>query len=125
LDPQSLHAASWNKVYHYFDTDRQLKEEQVKQRHDTARTSTDLRDILANSIAGKVDTLFIESGAKVWGTYDPVNNVLNIHENQKLTSTSILNYLAKAVLAHQGAVILQAPEAMPLPGNPANALYRY
>lgn len=125
MDLQSLHAASWNKVYHYFDTERQLKEEQVKQRHDTARTSTDLRDILANSIAGKVDTLFIQSGAKVWGTYDPVNNVLNIHENQRLISTSILNFLAKTALAHQGAVFLQAPEAMPLPGNPVNALYRY
>lgn len=125
LSLKDLHHQAWLRVYPYFDRERKDKLERYGHAQETPRTSFEIEEIIPAAMAGRVDTLFLDEGAEVWGVYDPGAGKVTVHEEQKTINTELLNLVAKAVLLRQGRVFLQSRATLPQPFSPVNALYRY
>lgn len=125
LSPEELHRQAWLKVYDYFDRERQEKVELYGHLQETPRTSFEIEEIIQAAVAGRIDTLFVDEAAELWGVYDPASGRVEVHEEQKTINTELLNLAAREVILNQGKVYLQGRETLPQPFSPVNALYRY
>ncbi|MCF8239480.1 MAG: hypothetical protein K9I85_15060 [Saprospiraceae bacterium] len=120
-----LHKKAWDLLAFTFDEERQVKEAQLKERHGTGNTSTNIMEIVPAALGGRVDTLFLDRAEIIWGTYDPKDAVVRLQDEQNLSNTDLGNLMANEVLLHGGKVYLTSREAMVDPHAPINALYRY
>lgn len=125
INISDLHEKIWNKLYVRFDQERIKKVELIHEFHKTPRTSFDLSEIIPAAVHGKVDTLFVQKGAEVWGLFDKSNNSIIVEEAQSDSNTSLINLAVVEVLRNGGQVYEQIAETMPMPYVELNALYRY
>ncbi|MBR9860138.1 hypothetical protein GYB22_05215 [bacterium] len=124
-DSLMLHEEAWNLVQPYFDEKRTKKLKQFSELIGTGKASANLNDILPAAFAGRIDTLFLENKADVFGVYDPKNQELRVDEKHEAPNVSLLNLLAMKVLNTGGDVYLLEKKYMPIDSAKANALYRY
>ena len=120
-----LHEMAWEKVKPVFDTDRENKIALFKQYEGTGRTSSEIEQILPVSLEGKIDTLFVQNRADIWGVYDPEKRHVRVDEEPQLSSVSLLNKAAIKTFLNGGTVYLLEKDVMPNPYSKVNALYRY
>ena len=125
LGLKELHEKIWQKLYARFDVQRVKKIETIKELHNTLKTSFDISEIIPAAINGKVDTLFVQKGAEIWGHFDKTNNSIILEEEQSVSNISLLNLAVIEVLQKGGTVYEQIAETMPLPYVALNALYRF
>ena len=124
----SLHEKALGVLNEYFSSTRKEKEDQFLQLHGTGKASSDMREVLlatVNGNGGKVDTLFIENRADIFGVFDPENMNVDIQDFHKPSNTSLLNLAAVNVFEQGGKVYLVEKEEMPDSSSKVNALYRY
>lgn len=120
-----LHEEAWKLLQPHFSATRQEKREKFSQFIGTGKASSDLNKILPAALQGKVDTLFLENKADVFGIYDPSTQEIEIQDSHKTPNVSLLNLLAMEVLTKGGKVYLFEKEENPNFSSEANALYRY
>jgi hypothetical protein len=125
LDAGELHKMVWEKIYVRFDHDRTEKIELINQFHNTPRTSFDLSEIIPAAIEGRVDALFLQQDAEIWGLFDKEKNSVIVEDRQTNSNTSLVNLAVVSVLQNGGKVYEQIAETMPVPFVEMNALYRY
>ena len=130
INPESLklndlHRKVWEKMAFYFDQEREQKAALFSQFLDSARTSTDIHEIVPASLGGLVDTLFLDESQDFWGVYDSLSGEVRLHEAQSRSNTSLANLAAVKVFLSGGQVYLQEQAFMPGPWSAVNALYRY
>ncbi|MDT0643979.1 hypothetical protein RM553_14165 [Zunongwangia sp. F363] len=89
------------------------------------KTSTEIHDIIPAAFEGKIDTLFLENRAEVWGTYDEENRKVETKEEQSDDATSLMNLAAAKVVETGGSVFLIESAFMPEKASKLNAIYRY
>src|SRR5690606_30019030 len=124
----SLHEKALTILNEYFTSTRKEKESQFLELHGTGKASSDMKEVLLASVngnGGKVDTLFIENRADIFGVVDPENMKVDIQDFHKPTNTSLLNLAAINVFEQGGKVYLVEKEEMPDSSSKVNALYRY
>lgn len=105
--------------------ERQEKMAMFKQYDGTGKTSSDIRQVVPASIQGKIDTLFVENRADIWGIYDPEKQHVELHEEFEPPNVSLLNKTVIQTFLNGGNVYLLEKEEMPNPYSKVNALYRY
>ena len=120
-----LHEMAWKKMAPIFDRERKEKIESFGQYEGTGRTSSEIEQVLPNSLEGKIDTLFVENGQDIWGIYDSKKRHARIDEEPLPSNVSLLNKAAINTFLHGGKVYLSEREEMPNPHSKVNALYRY
>jgi hypothetical protein len=130
LNPESLklnhlHRKVWDKMAFYFDQEREQKAALFSQFMDTARTSTDIREIVPAALSGLVDTLFLDENQEFWGVYDSLSGTVRLQEAHNRSNTSLANLAAVKVFLSGGQVYLQEQAFLPGPWSAVNALYRY
>ncbi len=125
LNSTEIHNRAWELIGGHFDKEKNDKKELFRQFHDTERTSVDLNEIIPAAMSGKVDTLFLDRDAQVWGIYDPGAGKVNIQENHRVSNTSLTNLAAVLVFKNGGNVFLQDRSDLPADFADVNALYRY
>ena len=124
----SLHEKALEILNEHFTSTRKEKKNQFLQLHGTGKASSDMTEVLLSSVngnGGKVDTLFIENRADIFGVLDPENMKVDIQDFHKPTNTSLLNQAAINVFEQGGKVYLVEKEEMPDSSSKVNALYRY
>lgn len=124
-DKYVLHDMAWEIMALVFDEERKEKIERFKQHEGTGRTSSDIQHIVPDAFHGKIDTLFIENRADVFGIYDTRTNRVSLRENLDNISVSLLNLAAIKTFLQNGKVYLLEKADMPNPYSKINALYRY
>ena len=124
-DKVLLHKLAWNEVAPIFDRERKDKLELFKEYDGSGRTSSDIGHILPAALDGKIDALFVENGADLWGIYDPEKRYVRIDEESLPSSVSLLNKAAIRTFLNGGKVYLLENDDMPNPHSKVNALYRY
>src|SRR5690606_19578377 len=89
----SLHEKALTILQEYFTSTRREKEDQFLQFHGTGKASSDMREVLLASVngnGGKVDTLFIENKADIFGIVDPEKMNVDIQDSHKPSNISLL-----------------------------------
>lgn len=120
-----LHQKAWETLAFHFDEKRQQHAALLSQLRDTDRTSTDIREIIPAALNGRIEALFLDSAEEQWGIYDPSSAAVRLDQQHNLSNTSLTNLAAVRVFLNGGNVYLESREALPLPYEPLNALFRY
>jgi hypothetical protein len=87
--------------------------------------SSDLKSILEAAHLGRVGTLFVASGVRHWGTFDPNTLTLHTHSEQQPDGQDLLDLAAIQTYLTGGRVYALPPEAMPKQNQPIAAVFRY
>lgn len=67
---EDLHAAAWEIVEPHFLQERRKAAERFGDLTASGRSSTDLKEVLPAAHDGRVDSLFVPRGVRVWGSYE-------------------------------------------------------
>lgn len=109
----------------YLNENRNNKIEKYKELSSTENTTSAVSDIIPAIYQGKVDTLFIENRAEVWGNYHEDEMKVELNEDRNNGNTSLLNLAAKKTIEMGGKVYLVEHEFMPQKKSKMNALLRF
>jgi hypothetical protein len=120
----SLHAAALETLEPHF---RKGREDKMKQFNDLnpSRTSTQVSEIIPAIFEGKVDTLFLQNREDIWGDYNEKMASVDVHDEKRNGSVSLMNLAAVKVLQQNGKAYLIEKEFMPNKDSKVNAVYRY
>ncbi|TRO66386.1 hypothetical protein [Christiangramia sabulilitoris] len=124
-DLMGIHQKAIEVMEPFLNDTRDEKIEKYKELSSTENTTSAISDIIAAVHQGKVDTLFIENRAEVWGDYNEENMKVEFAENNENGSTSLLNLAAKKTIEMGGKVYLVEHEFMPQKKSKMNALLRF
>jgi hypothetical protein len=125
---EDLQAAAWEIVEPHFLADRRKAAERFGDLKGSGRSSTDLAAILPAAHEGRVDTLFVARGVRVWGSYDVENRKMKPQSDQKSSSKNgnedLLNLAAVQAYLNGGKVFVVNPQEVP-DSKQAAAIFRY
>lgn len=126
LGVMGVHKLAWEKISPTFDQERKDKIARFLELEGTGKTAIGIEGILPNAFNGKIDTLFCENLADIFGTYKIENNIVITTESEENDSViSLMNLAAIKTFLNGGTVYLLDKEDMPNPHSRINALYRY
>lgn len=120
----SLHAAALNVMEPHFNKEKEEKMKQFQELN-PSRKSTSISDIMPAIYEGKVDTLFLQNREDIWGNYNENMASVDVHEERRNGSISLMNLAAVKVIEQKGKVYLIENEFMPDKNSKMNAVYRY
>lgn len=121
-----LHEEAWKLLQPHFSKTRQDKLDEFSQSIEAGKATSDIHKILPAALLGKVDTLFLENKADIFGIFDPsTQKIIEIQDTHESPNVSLLNLLAMEVLTKGGTVYLFEKEEHPIFSSSANALFRY
>jgi hypothetical protein len=89
-------------------------------------SSNRLADILKGAEEGRVDSLFIAKGRRVWGTFDPANSRVEVNGDEPAFNTDVelLDLAARRTILASGAAYLLPEDRVP-GGGDISAIFRY
>jgi len=108
----------------YFREPTQLALANYGNRSATPLTTTDARDIVPAAYYSRVDQLFVQENAHVWGTFDEQTQAVSLHDRGQPNDEDLLDKAILRTYLNGGAVHLLNKEHMPAPEKMA-ALLRY
>lgn len=124
-DDSLLHKEAWNLVESYFNKKRHEKLKDFKELHGTGKATSDPEVIMKSAIQGKVDSLFIENGEDIYGSYDSSKMKIEIEEERNPSNISLMNLMAMEVFKLGGDVYLTEKEYVPDDSSKMNAVLRF
>ncbi len=124
-DILGIHQRALEVFEPHLNENRDKKIEKYKDLSSTANTTSALSDIIPAVYQGKVDTLFIENRAEVWGKYNEDNMKVDFSDDHKDGNISLLNLAARKTVEMGGKVYLVEHEFMPQKKSKMNALLRF
>lgn len=119
-----LHAAALDTLEPHFRKEKEGKMTEFKELN-PSRTSTRISEIIPAIFEGKVDTLFLENRKDIWGDYNEKMASVDVHDERRNGSVSLMNLAAIKVIEQNGKVYLIEGEFMPDKNSKMNAVYRY
>lgn len=120
----ALHAAALDVLEPHFQKREEEKMEEFRELN-PERTSTRISDILPAIYEGKVDTLFLQNREDIWGDFNEKMASVDVHEEKRNGSRSLMNLAAVKVIEQGGKVYLVENQFMPDKSSKMNAVYRY
>ena len=119
-----LHAKAVETLQPHFDKQKVEKLKEFKEQP-PEKTSVEITDIIPSIYEGKIDTLFLQKGEDVFGTFDEEKMSVDVQDNQTPRNTSLLNLAAIKVIEQGGSVFILESAEMPEKDSKMNALLRY
>jgi hypothetical protein len=83
-----------------------------------------LEKIVPTASDGRVDTLFVAAGVQQWGVFNPVTNVVELHDPKESDDKYLLDLALVKTYLKGGIVYAVEPEKVP-GGTSAAAILRY
>ncbi len=124
-DMLTLSAEAWELMEPYFLQERKARKEEYGLFMSRAQGDSDTESVLLTALSGGVDTLFIQNGQEVWGTYEAESFRIRIDEAPNTDNYSLLNEAAKKTKEFGGKVYLLDAESMPAEGAIIAGIFRY
>lgn len=126
LKLKELHARAWALVEPRFLQSQKMSIERYNQLTSNGQrlASADIHEIAPGAVYGRIDTLFVEINAHIWGSYDQDANKIEIHETQETGDQDLLNLAAVQTFLQGGTVHALRTETMPVESGVA-AIFRY
>jgi hypothetical protein len=127
LSPEELRDAAWEIVEPLFLEDRRRAAERFGDLSGSGRSSNSYQEILPASHDGRVDTLFVARGVRLWGTYDVRSREIRLQEDQtgQLDGGEDLLDLAAVQTFLNGGKVFAVPQQEVPGGHAMAAVFRY
>jgi len=93
------------------------------ERLNTKEASYNPEDIIPAAFNGRVETLFVQQNAEMWGKYVEAEHKITVDENDKINNASLLNLSAIQTINNSGEVFVTGE--MPIPESVISANFRY
>lgn len=120
-----LHEKAWDLLKDIFTADRQEAMNQLQRNRNNDRTSTDIRKIISESVAGNVDTLFVALNSHIWGRYNESTLEISLDDQHYPGNECLIDRACKETMLQSGRVFLEKKDNLPLDGSPVNAYFRF
>lgn len=124
MNVPDLHENAWGLVQPVFTKDRLEAASRYADLSATDKTTDETDEAVQAAIHGRVDTLFVDVGVEVWGSYDAEQMKVNIHQRRKPRDTDLTNLAAIHTLLNGGSVFPLSPVDGQL-SVPVQAIFRY
>jgi len=124
LSARTLQAKAWQIVQPYFAAGQEAQSARLREFAGTGLASGDLPEIVAASLQGRVDVLFVAVGQQCWGIAAPDAGRVKLLAQAAAGSEDLLNRAAVETLMHGGRVFALHAEQVPLEGTAA-AIFRF
>ncbi|UMZ72583.1 hypothetical protein [Natranaerofaba carboxydovora] len=120
-----LHKKAWEIINPIFKQKREKQKNRYDELKGTGKTSNEIREVLPASFQGRVETLFVPLGVKVWGKYNLENDSLEVRDSEPMPNDEDLFDLAAVeTYLNNGNVYAVNRDEMPQKDKIA-AIYRY
>lgn len=126
IDARTLRDQAWTIVEPLFRAEVDAARERFGDLSATERIAVGVADAVPAACFGRVDTLFVERGEHVWGSFDADTNRLDVHAEGERDpdDVDLLDLAARRTLLNGGTVY--ALESGQMPGSkPVAAVLRY
>lgn len=125
-DIDQLHEEAWSLLKPHFEKTRKDKLDLYSEYIGTGKASADTNAIIRSAIEGRIDSLFVQNGAEIFGHFDNTSQEANIQEGLTDNNISLLNLIAIKVFEKGGTIFIMEKEDMPDEHHKTvNAVYRY
>ncbi|HEV2851229.1 MAG TPA: hypothetical protein VHC97_00340 [Thermoanaerobaculia bacterium] len=127
LSAEELRDAAWEIVEPYFLEDRRRAAERYGDLSGTGRASSRYDEILPAAHDGRIDTLFVARGVRLWGSYDVQKREVHLEEDQTTQrnhSEDLLDLAAVQTFLNGGTVYAVPQQEIP-DGQAMAAIFRY
>lgn len=124
---EDLHAAAWEIVEPHFLQERRKAAERFGDLTGSGRSSTDLNEVLPAAHDGRVESLFVARGVRVWGSYDGENRKIHFQldkDGPRNGNEDLLDLAAVQTYLNGGKVFLVEQQDVP-EGKSLAAVFRY
>jgi Bacterial archaeo-eukaryotic release factor family 3 len=125
--PEDLHAAAWEIVEPHFLQERRKAAERFGDLTGSGRSSTELNEVLPAAHDGRVDSLFVARGVRVWGSYDGDKRKIEFQLGQdgpRNGNEDLLDLAAVQTYLNGGKVFVVDQQDVP-EGKSLAAVFRY
>jgi hypothetical protein len=125
--PEDLHAAAWEIVEPHFLEDRRKAAERFGDLTGTGRSTTDLNEVLPAAHDGRVESLFVARGVRVWGSWNQDERKIGFQLDQdgpRSGNEDLLDLAAVQTYLHKGKVFVVDQQHVP-EGEALAAVFRY
>ncbi len=122
LEAGEMYERAWSIVRPYFFRAQQEAVDVYKQSAGTGLASDDVNEIVPAAYYGRVETLFINTGAHLWGKYGPDAGEVELETGAVYGKVDLLATVH--TILNGGVVYTVQPEDMPV-NVPMAAVYRY
>jgi hypothetical protein len=107
-----------------FRAAREAAAERIRELAGTGLASSLLDEVVPAAVDGRVGSLFVARGVRRWGSFDPAERAVRLHDEPGPASEDLLDRAAVESYLHGGAVHVVAPAEVP-GGEPVAAVFRY
>lgn len=124
MSDAELHRLGLTLVEPYF---KKRQEELVRRYASLTGTkiaTNDIKEVVTDAYQGRVYVLFVDAETQKWGTYDPFENKVEVHAEEKSCDLDLLDFAAAHTLAHRGEVYALKKDEFPSDA-PVAAVLRY
>jgi hypothetical protein len=129
LRPEQIHEAAWQIVEPVFRQERDKATERFREMAGTGLASSDLQEVLPAAHDGRVESLFVPRGVRVWGSWNGEARSVSLQPEQGdgplNGSEDLLDLAAVETYLHGGKVFAVEPQELPREGQQVAAVFRY
>lgn len=124
--PEELHQQAWAIVEPHFHQAQQDAAERYREfsGNNQEQASKELKEVVKAAYYQRIDSLFVAVGQQQWGSFDPQNDTVQLHEQEQPGDEDLLDFAAIHTLLNGGTVFAVAPEEVPSQ-SPVAAIFRY
>jgi hypothetical protein len=124
LDPVTLHQRAWAAVGDSFRWKQRAAAAHWRRLAGTGLAISDLRQVVLDAIAGRVETLLVPMDAERWGVADAASGTVEVHEHAQPGAFDLLDLAMVETLRHHGNAYPLDPAESANGSQPA-AILRY
>jgi len=126
LQAEELHQRGWAIVQPLFQQARQDATARYQQLIGSGceKASNDPFQIIGAAFYGRVETLFVALGQRLWGRFDPDTGAVELHQAKERGDGDLLNFAAIQTMVNGGTVYVAKSKEIPSRSLFA-AIYRY
>ncbi len=124
LKPAELRDQAWRIVAPHLAAREREAAERYRRLAGTGRTSADIADTVRAAAEGRIEQLFVATGAEQWGRFDPATGHVELHPAAQPGDVDLVDEAAIRTLAARGTVFAVEQARVPS-GGPVAAIFRY
>lgn len=125
LRPEQLHERAWDLVRPRLVARREKDAERFRELAAAGRGSSALEEIVPAAFDGRVETLFIARGERLWGRFDTETRQVILDDSPDPQADDLLDLAAVRTFMNGGTVYALETELLPTASNPVAAIFRY
>ena len=123
---EQLHTEAWKAAEATLLEDQRRAADAFRQQAGTSLAAVDLAEILRAGVQGRIDALFVDHNAAVYGRFDPQSLSVDIHGRYEPEDQELLNQACLLTLNQGGKVFALPAGRIPGGGDvPAAAVFRF